>query len=35
MQTATHRRAQAFSLYYMGTNLGGLLAPIVCGTLGE
>jgi POT family proton-dependent oligopeptide transporter len=29
------RRAQAFSLYYMGTNVGGLLAPIVCGTLGE
>jgi len=29
------RRAQAFSLYYMGTNLGGLLAPIICGTLGE
>ena len=29
------RRAQAFSLYYMGTNLGGLLSPIVCGTLGE
>ena len=29
------RRAQAFSIYYMGINLGGLLAPIVCGTLGE
>jgi len=29
------RRPQAFSLYYMGTNLGGLLSPIVCGTLGE
>ncbi|MEP7242738.1 MAG: peptide MFS transporter [Gammaproteobacteria bacterium] len=29
------RRAQAFSLYYMGINLGGLLAPLVCGTLGE
>jgi POT family proton-dependent oligopeptide transporter len=29
------RRAQAFSLYYMGTNLGGLIAPIICGTLGE
>lgn len=29
------RRAQAFSLYYMGTNLGGLLSPLVCGTLAE
>ncbi|KQX25621.1 MULTISPECIES: peptide MFS transporter [unclassified Sphingomonas] len=29
------RRAQAFSAYYMGINLGGLLAPLVCGTLGE
>ena len=29
------RRAHAFSAYYMGINLGGLLAPFVCGTLGE
>lgn len=29
------RRAAAFSAYYMGINLGGLLAPLVCGTLGE
>lgn len=29
------RRPQAFSAYYMGINLGGLLAPLVCGTLGE
>lgn len=29
------RRGQAFSAYYMGINLGGLLAPLVCGTLGE
>lgn len=29
------RRAQAFSAYYMGINLGGLLAPLICGTLGE
>jgi POT family proton-dependent oligopeptide transporter len=29
------RQAQAFSAYYMGINLGGLLAPLVCGTLGE
>jgi len=29
------RQAQAFSAYYMGINLGGLLAPLACGTLGE
>jgi POT family proton-dependent oligopeptide transporter len=29
------RQAQAFSAYYMGINLGGLIAPLVCGTLGE
>ncbi len=29
------RRAHAFSAYYMGINLGGLLAPLICGTLGE
>jgi proton-dependent oligopeptide transporter, POT family len=29
------RRAYAYSAYYMGINLGGLLAPFVCGTLGE
>ena len=29
------RKAHAYSAYYMGINLGGLLAPLVCGTLGE
>ena len=29
------RRAHAFTAYYMGINLGGLLAPLVCGSLGE
>lgn len=29
------RRGSAYSFYYVGTNLGGLLAPLVCGTLGE
>ncbi len=29
------RKAHAFSAYYMGINLGGLLAPFICGTLGE
>jgi POT family proton-dependent oligopeptide transporter len=29
------RRDIAFSIFYMGTNLGAFLAPLVCGTLGE
>ena len=29
------RRGSAYNFYYVGTNLGGLLAPLVCGTLGE
>ncbi|MCI3179496.1 MFS transporter [Caulobacter sp. CCUG 60055] len=29
------RRGSAFNLYYVGINLGALLAPLVCGTLGE
>jgi len=29
------RKAHAFSAYYMGINLGGFLAPLVCGSLGE
>lgn len=29
------RQAQAFTSYYMGINLGALLAPLICGTLGE
>jgi POT family proton-dependent oligopeptide transporter len=29
------RKGFAYSAYYMGINLGGLLAPLVCGTLGE
>ncbi len=29
------RKSHAFSAYYMGINLGGLLAPLVCGSLGE
>lgn len=32
---ADPRKAYAYSTYYMGINLGGLLAPLVCGTLGE
>ena len=29
------RRARAYNIYYVGVNLGGFLAPLVCGTLGE
>lgn len=29
------RRDGAFTIFYMGINLGALLSPLVCGTLGE
>ncbi|MEP7244038.1 MAG: peptide MFS transporter [Gammaproteobacteria bacterium] len=29
------RRDRAFSIFYVGINLGGFIAPVVCGTLGE
>jgi POT family proton-dependent oligopeptide transporter len=29
------RRGRAYNVYYVGLNLGGLLAPLVCGTIGE
>jgi proton-dependent oligopeptide transporter, POT family len=29
------RRARAYNIYYVGINLGGFLAPLICGTLGE
>ena len=29
------RRAVAFNIYYVGINIGGFLAPLICGTLGE
>jgi POT family proton-dependent oligopeptide transporter len=29
------RRGRAYNIYYVGINLGGFLAPLVCGTLGE
>lgn len=29
------RRVSAFNVYYVGINLGGFLAPLICGTLGE
>jgi proton-dependent oligopeptide transporter, POT family len=30
-----HRRDRAFSIFYVGINVGAFLAPLVCGTLGE
>lgn len=32
---ADTRRDAGFSIFYMGINLGSLLAPLACGTLGE
>ena len=29
------RRDRAFSVFYMGVNLGAFMAPLVCGTLGQ
>src|SRR6266540_6643055 len=30
-----HRRDRAYSIFYVGINVGALLAPLVCGTLGK
>ena len=30
-----HRRDRAYSIFYVGINVGAFLAPLVCGTLGE
>lgn len=32
---ADQRRDRAYSIFYVGINLGGFFAPLVCGTLGE
>ncbi|MBO9668439.1 MAG: peptide MFS transporter [Bdellovibrio sp.] len=29
------RRDRAFTIFYMGINLGGFLSPLICGTLGQ
>jgi len=29
------RRSWAYNVYYLGINIGGFLAPLLCGTLGE
>lgn len=29
------RRGRAYNVYYVGLNIGGFLAPLICGTLGE
>lgn len=28
-------RDSGFTIFYMGINLGGLIGPIICGSLGE
>src|SRR3546814_7242551 len=33
-ETDDPRYAGAFNIYYVGINIGGLLAPLICGTLG-
>ena len=30
-----HRRDSAFSIFYVGINVGAFLAPLICGTLGQ
>lgn len=34
-QPGDPRRDRAYSIYYMGINIGAFAAPLVCGTLGE
>jgi POT family proton-dependent oligopeptide transporter len=34
-RTDDPRRGWAYNVYYVGINIGGFLAPLVCGTLGE
>jgi POT family proton-dependent oligopeptide transporter len=34
-QLGDQRRDRAYLIFYMGINIGALLAPLVCGTLGE
>jgi POT family proton-dependent oligopeptide transporter len=29
-----HRRDHAYSIFYVGINIGAFLAPLVCGSLG-
>src|SRR3954471_11740252 len=34
-QRGDPRAGRAYNVYYVGVNIGGFLAPLVCGTLGE
>ncbi|MTJ83276.1 MAG: peptide MFS transporter [Telmatospirillum sp.] len=34
-QQGDHRRDRAYSIFYVGINLGAFFSPLVCGTLGE
>ena len=35
MSPAIRRRDRAYSIFYVGINLGAFIAPLVAGTLGE
>ena len=35
MRRADLRRADAFQVYYIGINVAVIVAPLVCGTLGQ
>jgi proton-dependent oligopeptide transporter, POT family len=34
-QSGDHRRDRAYSIFYVGINVGAFLAPLICGSLGE
>jgi proton-dependent oligopeptide transporter, POT family len=34
-QPGDHRRDRAYSIFYVGINLGAFFSPLICGTLGE
>ena len=34
-EAGDHRRDRAFSIFYVGINLGAFFSPLICGTLGE
>ncbi|MFN8791339.1 MAG: peptide MFS transporter [Bdellovibrionales bacterium] len=34
-QPGDHRRDRAYTIFYMGVNLGAFFSPLVCGTLGQ
>ena len=34
-ETGDPRRAWAYNVHYVGVNIGGFLAPLICGLIGE